>query len=230
MSERLTPNPEDQPRYSDEELIERSIDRALETEQRIDDATAKVIASMLHSGQFTALYALSSSGAISHRLADELDLEHRLSIQQNAPEIRRWVEQLQAYVQGRESHDPVEGWPQLWLQQPEAVERELDDEDCCVDCGEHFADPHAPGCPREDVPNQEEPAEDDARSALEAKVQSALGHLTTSALIRRIEKAQDFGYDDEAVELSRRLREEGKDWRWSDDFCNPRIVIEGGES
>lgn len=31
-------------------------------------------------------------------------------------------------------------------------EKVLDDDDCCVTCGEHFADPHAPDCPRDVEP------------------------------------------------------------------------------
>lgn len=40
-------------------------------------------------------------------------------------------------------------------------------------------------------------------------------------LVRRIERADDFGYDDESYELNRRLRLGGQAWRWS--------MIEGRE-
>lgn len=50
-------------------------------------------------------------------------------------------------------------------------------------------------------------------------------HLSLDALIRRIENAPDFGYDDEAVELSARLARQGKDWRWSDGLFNPSIIV-----
>ncbi|MFC5937539.1 MULTISPECIES: hypothetical protein [Mycobacterium avium complex (MAC)] len=39
--------------------------------------------------------------------------------------------------------------------------------------------------------------------------------VTDKELIRRINRAPDFGYDDEAIELSRRLHERGRDWRWA---------------
>lgn len=38
---------------------------------------------------------------------------------------------------------------------------------------------------------------------------------TNDALIERIEKAPDFGYDDETVELNRRLKMGGLAWRWA---------------
>ncbi|MBM4646560.1 hypothetical protein GS464_29535 [Rhodococcus hoagii] len=112
-------------------------------------------------------------------------------------------------------------------QQPERNES-----DECPLCGAHISEPHYPDCARspQDSPDYELPATSPERLALEEKIQAALGHVATSALIRRMETAQDFGYDDEEVELSRRLREQGKTWRWSDDFYNPRVVIEGGES
>jgi hypothetical protein len=37
-----------------------------------------------------------------------------------------------------------------------------------------------------------------------------------ATLVRRIENAPDFGYDDEAVELNRLLAAEGKAWLWDD--------------
>ncbi len=36
-----------------------------------------------------------------------------------------------------------------WLRA--AVERDYDDDDCCVECGEHISDPHAPQCPHADL-------------------------------------------------------------------------------
>lgn len=50
-------------------------------------------------------------------------------------------------------------------------------------------------------------------------------HLSLDALIRRIENAPDFGYDDESVELSSRLARQGKDWKWGEGFFNPSIVV-----
>ena len=77
----------------------------------------------------------------------------------------------------------------------------------------------------EDDSSQSAPAEADPRAALEAKIQANLGHLSIGSLVRRMERAEDFAYDDESIELSRRLREQGKDWRWSESFTNPQVII-----
>jgi hypothetical protein len=39
--------------------------------------------------------------------------------------------------------------------------------------------------------------------------------LSDRSLIQRMNKADDFGYDDEEVELNRRLSERGLQWRWA---------------
>lgn len=41
-----------------------------------------------------------------------------------------------------------------------------------------------------------------------------LENMALAALVARMERAPDFGYDDEEVELNRRLALEGKTWRW----------------
>lgn len=51
----------------------------------------------------------------------------------------------------------------------------------------------------------------------------SLGTLTTSALVQRMNAAPDFGYDDEADELTRRLAPD-RDWRWSGTHP-PRVEI-----
>jgi len=50
---------------------------------------------------------------------------------------------------------------------------------------------------------------------LETRIKNKFKNISTKALIRKIEKAPDFGYDDEAYELSRRLKTRGEKWRWS---------------
>lgn len=52
-----------------------------------------------------------------------------------------------------------------------------------------------------------------------------LEKLTLHALIERIQNAPDFGYDDEAVELNRRLALRNQTWEWSKDFFRPSVVI-----
>jgi hypothetical protein len=50
-------------------------------------------------------------------------------------------------------------------------------------------------------------------------------HLTLSALVARMNRAPDFGYDDEEEEeLSFRLASTGQRWRWT-DTDPPRVEI-----
>lgn len=46
-------------------------------------------------------------------------------------------------------------------------------------------------------------------------------------LIRRIEVAQDFEYDDEQYELNRRLGARGLTWAWNGDVIE--VIEQGGE-
>lgn len=60
-------------------------------------------------------------------------------------------------------------------------------------------------------------SEHEPREPLEVQIQRKFKTVTTDALIRRIQHAADFGYDDEQYELNRRLKLEGKTWRWDGD-------------
>ena len=64
-----------------------------------------------------------------------------------------------------------------------------------------------------------------ASRALEESISGKFAHLSNEALVGRMNRAPDFGYDDEAVELTRRLKLGGAAWRWSADFFNPKIEI-----
>lgn len=46
-----------------------------------------------------------------------------------------------------------------------------------------------------------------------------------SYLIRRIETAPDFGYDDDEYELNRRLALSGLAWRWSQKHGRDVVVV-----
>lgn len=46
-----------------------------------------------------------------------------------------------------------------------------------------------------------------------------------SYLVRRMETAPDFGYDDESYELDRRLKLVGKAWKWSQKYGRDVVVI-----
>jgi hypothetical protein len=52
-----------------------------------------------------------------------------------------------------------------------------------------------------------------------------LTKMSDAALIRRMERAGDFKYDDEQVELNRRLEGTGYAWRWSKDFFHPHVIV-----
>lgn len=214
-------------RLSDDELVAREIAKAIREQRPVSDAGARVISSMIHEGQESALYSLASSGAIVDGLADELERDYNRADRNDQNEIRTWVVQLMDYIGGRETTDPIDGWSQLWLEQPEYEDPGLDENDECVDCGAHVSDPHDPTCPRshEDFADEEEPADEGQELSLEDRIKAKLGHISTGNLVRRMEAAADFGYDDEAVELSRRLREQGKTWKWSQSFDNPQVII-----
>ncbi|MBV1778697.1 hypothetical protein KRR55_06165 [Paeniglutamicibacter sp. ABSL32-1] len=72
-------------------------------------------------------------------------------------------------------------------------------------------------------------------SKLENQMQAKFEKVSDAQLIRRIEDAPEFGYDDEAYELNRRLRVlGGKAWRWAGDFYHPHVELyelptEGGD-
>ena len=55
-------------------------------------------------------------------------------------------------------------------------------------------------------------------------VQARFAHLSTAQLTARMNRAPDFGYDDEAVELTRRLEPTGRAWRWT-QTTPPRVEI-----
>lgn len=65
----------------------------------------------------------------------------------------------------------------------------------------------------------------DDELTLEEKIRRKFVGVTTGRLIERMEKAQDFAYDDESVELSRRLAAHGQTWRWSGHFHNPHVIV-----
>lgn len=232
------PNPE-HPHLSDEELVEAEIARAVLEKRPITHSGARVIASMIHEGQLTALYALASSGAILEGLPDELERDYNRADRNDQFQIRTWVVQLMSYVESRESTDPIENWSDLWLQQPEYEDTGLDDEDCCTECGEHFANPHQPTCSRshEDYPEEDDSydsaltearefnSKPDDQLTLEEKIRRKFVGVSTGRLIQRIEKAQDFGYDDEQRELSRRLAAKGQTWKWSESFTYPQVIV-----
>lgn len=50
---------------------------------------------------------------------------------------------------------------------------------------------------------------------LETQIKEKFAGYSDGQIMRRMEAAPDFGYDDEAYELNRRLGAVGLTWRWS---------------
>jgi hypothetical protein len=65
----------------------------------------------------------------------------------------------------------------------------------------------------------------DERTELEAACLARFRHMSTPDLIRRMERAPDFGYDDEEVALTARLREKGQAWRWDQRTFTNRVEV-----
>lgn len=63
------------------------------------------------------------------------------------------------------------------------------------------------------------------RQSLEDAIAEKFANMSNAQIIRRMEQAEDFGYDDEAVELNRRLKLGGLAWKWSGDFYRPKVEI-----
>jgi hypothetical protein len=62
-----------------------------------------------------------------------------------------------------------------------------------------------------------------ARRQLDEVIADKFAHLNDMELIRRMERAEDFKYDDEAYELNRRLGAVGLTWMWDRDTNKVRV-------
>ncbi|MBT8161445.1 MULTISPECIES: hypothetical protein [Arthrobacter] len=143
MSERL--NQPEQPRLTDDDLIDQAIQRARERESVIDDAAARVIAAQLHGGQASALYSLASSGAIDR---EGLEVELRLDAREfkHDPRVLGQLEALSAYIDNRGVDvEPRAGWHELWVKEetkiagltPDEWHRTLAGADLAVPCSRY---------------------------------------------------------------------------------------------
>jgi hypothetical protein len=93
-----TEQPAEEPeRLTDDQLIHLHITEALREARPIDHATARAIASQLHGGQASPLYALASSGAVVDDLRGELDAWR----EDNATgvEVEPWLDALDEYLE-----------------------------------------------------------------------------------------------------------------------------------
>ena len=70
-----------------------------------------------------------------------------------------------------------------------------------------------------------------ARRQLADVIAEEFAHLNDMELIRRIEAAPEFGYDDEQFELNRRLGAVGLAWMWNRETNKVRVYdpAEGGD-
>ena len=50
--------------------------------------------------------------------------------------------------------------------------------------------------------------------SLDDTLKQLFAAVSTAEIIRRINRAADFGYDDEEYELNRRFAEQGLTWKW----------------
>lgn len=60
-------------------------------------------------------------------------------------------------------------------------------------------------------------AEQYARDGLADEIERHYRGVSDAALIRQMEAAPDFGYDDQEFELNRRLAKVGMNWKWVKD-------------
>lgn len=61
--------------------------------------------------------------------------------------------------------------------------------------------------------------------SLDRSIAEKFAGTSDAALIRKMERAPDFGYDDEAYELNRRLTLVGMAWKWSQKYGRDVVVI-----
>lgn len=111
---------------TDEQLIHYHITEALREDRPIDHATARAIASQLHGGQTSPLYALASSGAVVDGLSAELDTWREDN--ETRVEVAPWLDALDKYLTARDDPSRIEGWSQLWPSQPRTREPEDDEQ------------------------------------------------------------------------------------------------------
>ena len=60
---------------------------------------------------------------------------------------------------------------------------------------------------------------------MEESIKNKFKNYSTPELVRQIEGAPDFGYDDEEYELTRRLKLKGMSWRWNRKTPREKVEI-----
>jgi len=108
---------------TDADRIHYGITEALREARPFDHATVRVIASQLHGGQRSPLYALASSGAVVEGLRAELD---GWRTDDTPVEVEPWLDAMDEYIGSRvDKPGPIEGWSGLWPSDPPIDQSEL---------------------------------------------------------------------------------------------------------
>jgi hypothetical protein len=102
-------------RLTDKQLIYYHIIKALRKERPIDHATVKAIASQLHDGPGSTLYALGMSGTVIAGLGSGLDRRRQA---ETSVEREPWRDALEEYLDSRDDPGPIKGWRDMWPSQP----------------------------------------------------------------------------------------------------------------
>lgn len=182
---------------SDGELIARGIAAAQQEARPIDHATARVIATQLHGGQASALYALSATGALSERLAAELDdWRHKDSAE---VDVEPWLRALHEYLQERADPTPVAGWDRLWPPGSVSTAAALADEPAPEGEGPP-ALAHRNAAPLDSITEDEESLHADLFRRISAAGARRLGDSATiaTAAAEEINEDDDFSWIDAA--------------------------------
>jgi hypothetical protein len=103
--------------YIEHELIEAERDF-----RNVDDVAAKLMAGMLHSGQASPLYSLSSSGAVDY---EGINAETRQDYHKpTTPDwMRKWMDNLCTYAIEHDGRGMQPGWSEL--SRDDVIERRL---------------------------------------------------------------------------------------------------------
>lgn len=94
----------------DWDIIRAELDAAEREQRAISDLAARVIATQFYGGQSSALYALSSTGAITEGWDNEIRIATRRS---DESQERRALEALSAYCQRRRDKSRQPNWSAL---------------------------------------------------------------------------------------------------------------------
>lgn len=87
-------------RPSDEELINIGIEQSYELDEPITEHLARLIASQVHGGQWTAMYFLASTGTVERETLLAEIAEDREEFEDD-PQVTSWLSALTGYIEQR---------------------------------------------------------------------------------------------------------------------------------